>query len=138
MQQQPFFHSSSHFGVITPNTLAVGMSKQTYWGVFKYSTNLDVDVFVSDSASCPGEASGWWYNLQLEASGSLLNNVMHSNNPMWLMCRTTREEDNPSWIRIGKCFQLVPSKSQLAETEMGPQRKAESQLRGKIHYVAHG
>lgn len=101
VQQQPFFHNSSRFGVITPKMLAVGVGKQTCWGVLKYSANLDVDVSVRDSASCPREASGWWCNIHLEASGSLLRNVMHLNNPFWLMGRTTREEDNPSRIGIG-------------------------------------
>lgn len=59
-------------GVITPNMLAVGAGKQTCRGVFKYSINLDVDAFVSDSASCPGEASGWWSNLQTEGFWELV------------------------------------------------------------------
>lgn len=113
MQQQPFLHDLSRFGVITLNMLAVGLGvgKQPCWGVFKYSINLDVDVFVSDSANRPREENGWWSKLRLEASGSLLKNVMHSNLPFWLMGRATREEDNPSWIRIGKCFQLAAGAS---------------------------
>lgn len=117
VQEQPFFHNSSQFGVIISNMLAVGVGKQTFWGVFKYSMNLDVDAFVRDSASCPGEESGWWSKLQLEASGSLLKDVMHSNNPFWLMGRTTREEDNPSWIRIRKCFQLAARASWLRQKQ---------------------